>query len=98
MRRSDYTYELVNNVICITDLDFGNMSVTNDIENVIEEIDNELRIDNLSIMEYKIIYCDSNKYWDGVLFKKLRTGYHVDFYPIHTKKIDEALQHVNLKM
>jgi len=52
--RSIYEVQVIDGVICITDLD-GVKSVTNDIEDII----------GLSL-DAPIIYCDSNGIWDGV--------------------------------
>ena len=38
MRKADYTYEIKNDVVSIIDLNLGNLSVTNDIENILTEI------------------------------------------------------------
>jgi hypothetical protein len=37
--QADFTYSIVGNVISIIDLDLGNRSVTNDIENVLRKIE-----------------------------------------------------------
>ena len=36
---SDFTYSILGNVISIIDLELGNRSVTNDIENVLRKIE-----------------------------------------------------------
>lgn len=59
---ADYTYTIEGNVIAIVDLDLGNRSVTNDIENVLEEIRTELG----NLAGYAVIYRDSMGRWDGV--------------------------------
>jgi hypothetical protein len=41
--QADFTYSMSTNVITITDLDLGNKSVTNDIENVLRKIDTGIR-------------------------------------------------------
>lgn len=56
-------------VIEIVDLDLGNMSVTNDIENVVTQIATELPEDN-PITENAIIYRDSEGIWDEVVLDK----------------------------
>lgn len=60
--RADYTYTVEGGVIAITDLDLGNKSVTNDIENVLEDIRAELG----DLAGYSVIYRDSMGRWDGV--------------------------------
>lgn len=64
MAKSDFTYKIFSDerVISIVDLDKGNMSVTNNIENVVKEIADEA---NVRISHFKIIYRDSSGIWDG---------------------------------
>jgi len=50
-------------VISIVDLDLGNRSVTNDIENVLRKIE---YYHQGSIVGFKIMYRDSESIWDGV--------------------------------
>jgi len=65
MSRSDYSYKVLDipkgKFIAITDLNLGRMSVTNNIENVLEEI---AGVESLSLLEYKIVYRDSEGTWD----------------------------------
>ncbi|HXS55775.1 MAG TPA: hypothetical protein VN726_06600 [Hanamia sp.] len=71
MNRSDYTYSIENfsgsNVIVIEELNLGNTSVTNNIENVLNEI---CRIEKLFIHSYMIVYKDSEGVWDGYNYQK----------------------------
>lgn len=60
--RAGYTYTVEGTVIAITDLDLGNKSVTNDIENVLKDIRAELG----DLAGYSVIYRDSLGRWDGV--------------------------------
>lgn len=80
--RSDYTYTVEENVIAIIDLDLGNQSVTNDIENVLDEISAQLR----GLAGYAIIYRDSRGIWDGV---RLEWGVAV-FYGLNETELEEA--------
>ncbi len=57
--RADYTHTVADNVIAIIDLDQGNRSVTNDIDNVVADIKGELASD-LSA-GHAIIYRDSQE-------------------------------------
>lgn len=59
---ADYTYTIEDNVIAIVDLDLGNRSVTNDIENVLDDIRSEIG----DLAGYSVIYRDSMGRWDGV--------------------------------
>ncbi len=60
--RADYTYTIEGSVIAIIDLDLGNRSVTNDIDNVIGDIRTELG----DLSGYAVIYRDSMGRWDGI--------------------------------
>lgn len=61
MARAKYTYTIEDGFIAIIDQDCG-MSVTNDIENVIAEIEKK---ENIHWIDYKIIYQDTEYIWDG---------------------------------
>ena len=61
--QADLTYSMSTNVITITDLDLGNRSVTNDIENVLRKIE---YWHQGSIATFRIMYRDSLGVWDGV--------------------------------
>lgn len=62
--RSDYKYEVIpdDKIIVIEDLDNKKVSLTNDIENVITEISDK---EGLAVNDFKIVYKDSEGYWDG---------------------------------
>lgn len=64
--RADFQYSLgiFDNLplLLIWDQDQGNMSVTNDIENVIADI---ALVEAINPKEHLIIYRDSEKQWDG---------------------------------
>ena len=66
MRKADFTYTIESyagrNVIVIKDLNLGNVSVTNDIENVIDEI---CKSENIVKKSYMIVYMDSEGVYDG---------------------------------
>ena len=61
--QADFTYSMSTNVITITDLDLGNRSVTNDIENVLRKIE---YWHQGSIATFRIMYRDSLGVWDRV--------------------------------
>jgi hypothetical protein len=73
--RADYTYTVEGSVIAIVDLDLGSKSVTNDMENVLDDIRAELG----DLAGYAVIYQDSMGRWDGVRQK----GYSVEFYALN---------------
>jgi hypothetical protein len=60
--QADFTYAISPDVIAITDLDLGNRSVTNDIENVLRKIE---YWHQGSIAAFRIMYRDSLGVWDG---------------------------------
>lgn len=66
MTRADYTHSIETHqgrsVIIIEDLNLGNKSVTNDIENVVKDIAVMEKIDPL---QHIIVYKDSMGTWDG---------------------------------
>ena len=71
-----------SNVIAITDLDLGNKSVTNDIENVLRKIE---YWHQGPIKGYRIMYRDSLSIWDGVQWD----GQRLSFFAL--QETDEAL-------
>ena len=73
--RADYTYTIEGSVIAIVDLDQGSKSVTNDMENVLDDIQAEIG----DLSGYAVIYRDSLGRWDGV---RLERGL-VEFYSLN---------------
>lgn len=72
--RADYTYTIEGSVIAIVDLDQGSKSVTNDMEDVL----NDIRVEIGDLSGYSVIYRDSEGQWDGV--REERGAYHI--YPL----------------
>lgn len=67
MRKADYIHRMDKykgkvDVITIKDLNLGSVSVTNDIENVIEDI---CRLEKVDKEQFMIVYKDSSGQWDG---------------------------------
>jgi exopolysaccharide biosynthesis protein len=91
MRKSNFTYTIDGNVLFIEDSNLGGMSVTNDIENVIEEIERELRPAPISINELDVIYRDSQGSIDGI---KIKDGKFHDFYYIGESDYQSAKQKI----
>jgi hypothetical protein len=56
---TEYTLEVVDGVICLTDLDQG-MTITNNARNVIEQ----LKQSGYDILNCPVIYCDTMGAWD----------------------------------
>lgn len=79
MAKADFTHSIEEyagrNVIVIEDLNLGNMSVTNDIENVINDIE---VMENIDAHNYMIVYQDSAEVWDGYDYS------NGDFIPLNS--------------
>lgn len=62
--QADFNYEVFEKekLIAITDMNSGKKTVTNDIENVVDEIGKMEKIDP---KHYMIIYRDTMNFWDG---------------------------------
>jgi hypothetical protein len=61
--RSDFEYYFEDDILKIIDLDLGNITVTNDIENVLTDI---RKIEGDKILTHRIQYMDSEGNWDFV--------------------------------
>lgn len=76
--KAKYDYHLVRyknqDVLLIIDHNIGSMSLTNDIENVVEEIEDKEHID---AKNYLIVYRDSAGVWDGWEKSKDKMGQFV---------------------
>ena len=92
--RADYLWHIRDGVLVIIDRNLGNRSVTNDIENVLADIDRDLRqlADTtrlnsmrgvLKLHEYDIIYADSEGRFDGVRVDKDNRFYGFYFFGLH---------------
>lgn len=62
--KSDYDYVVKKDefLLAIVDKNLGGMSVTNNIENVVDEIAN---VEQINPEDYQIVYRDSQGEWDG---------------------------------
>lgn len=64
MNQSTYLYSIDKDVLSIVDLDEdGSISLTNNIENVLEEIREKEKI---NLDRYVIVYRDCQCFWDGL--------------------------------
>lgn len=67
--KAKYDWNVIGDVLSITDLNTGkNMSVTNDIENVVEEVitkNFKIGSGQQKVRAMPIIYRDSDGMWDG---------------------------------
>lgn len=61
-KRTDYSYKMIPGCLSIVDLNLGRTSVTNCIEDVVEEICKAEDVDPLKLY---IVYKDSEGIWDG---------------------------------
>ena len=73
--QADFTYTIHGGVIAIVDLDLGNCSVTNDVENVLRKIE---EFHQGAIVGFQIMYRDSQGMWDGIQWD----GKRALFFPI----------------
>lgn len=90
---SDYIWNTSGNVLLIQDLDQGRMSVTNDIENVLSDLQKSI---GDSIKSMDIIYRDSNGVWDGVIAEwGVSRCTDARFYHIGETNKDNAIQKIN---
>jgi hypothetical protein len=91
--RSMYDWGVRGSVLYITD-EGGYKSVTNDIENVLDDISAEISLQDMSKM--KIMYRDSMGIWDGInvtLSGSKISG--VAFFPLTEKDFTKALNKIN---
>lgn len=84
---SDYIYFIKGKVLIIEDSDLGNLSVTNDIQNVLTAIKKDLEF-----LPETIIYRDSEGNFDGVDHDK---GKFIKFYPVNESDLEKALEKVS---
>ena len=84
--KSNYNMRTDGPFILITDENRGNMSVTNNVEEVIEAIQEQLGDDN-PIDDFHIIYKDSMGVVDGI---KTSNGKFAGFIHIGAKNFDDA--------
>ena len=85
---SDYIYFIKGKVLIIEDSDLGNLSVTNDIQNVLTAIKKDLEF-----LPETIIYRDSEGNFDGVEHEQ---GKFIKFYPVNETNLIDALEKVNV--
>ena len=85
---SDYIYFIKGKVLIIEDSDLGNLSVTNDIQNVLQAIKTDL-----DFLPETIIYKDSLGNFDVVEHDK---GKFIRFYPVNESELEKALEKVSV--
>jgi hypothetical protein len=82
--RSFYSYEVVDNIIAIIDHGEGK-SVTNDAENVIEDLARQ----GFDFTHYRVVYKDTRGIWDQILVD--RAGHFAGFSSINERDLPAAL-------
>lgn len=96
--KADFTFIIdeETRIIAIEDLNKGNISVTNDMENILNEIlvQGLNKDKNFSLDNYTIVYKDSNNVWDGV---NIKNNKFFGFFPISALSYEEAVKQVNSK-
>lgn len=89
VNRAQYTWEKHGYIISIIDMNSGK-AVTNDINNILKEINHSLGVGE-SIDIYRVIYRDTMGIWDRVKHKgTICTG----FYSINETNYEKAIQKV----
>lgn len=84
--RASYDWKIDGNIISIIDLKKGK-SVTNDIDNILSDIQKELGLQN-PLSNFKIIYKDTYEVWDGIQVSS--NGHCSGFYSINEKEYQNA--------
>jgi hypothetical protein len=85
--RSVYSQAVYGNVITIIDQQ-GGRSVTNDAENVIDDLVRE----GFDLVQYRLIYRDTRGIWDEILID--RTGRFAGFGSLNERDLPAALAKV----
>jgi len=80
---ADYTYAVVEGVMCIVDENLGSTSVTNDAANIIAS----LILTEALPPGMPVIYRDSDGVWDGILVDDAFAG----FIPLGTRHQRDAV-------
>lgn len=88
--KADFTYEVRDEVLCIKDLNLGKMSVTNDIENVVEWIRKLKGWSREKMLATRIVYKDSQGMYDGAQYY----GVYVAFIPLRKESLEEAVKEI----
>lgn len=86
--RSLYDFKFDDDIVCIEDLN-GMKSVTNDMDNILEDLNKQIP----GLERKKVIYKDSFGVWDEVRFKISSCHIHsITFHPIGEKEVNKALE------
>jgi hypothetical protein len=86
-KQSDFDYSINGDIISIRDLDKGNRSVTNNIDNILAYINQVV-----PLSDYKVMYLDSRGIWDGVTVKALSGGsFSGHFFSLNEMDYEKAI-------
>jgi len=90
--RSHFEHEIFpkEKLLAIIDTNGSGMSVTNDLENVCEYIET---LENINLQEYKIVYKDTDGYWDGIEYNGANRP--ISFINIQDRDFFMAKQKIN---
>ena len=91
---ADYEFEIEDGVLIVTDLDKGQLSVTNGMLNILKQIETKL---GASLLKRPIVYCDSDGDYDITDYQ----GNHIQYrYGGGNLSIAKALakRHSELKL
>ncbi len=87
---AQYDVKVINNTVVIYDVDQDGASVTNDIRNVLADIQQN----HTDLTQKKVIYRDSDKVFDGVAVNE--KGKFDHFYAIRETDLNKALAKVEV--
>lgn len=85
-RQSDFDYSFNVDIISIRDLDKGNKSVTNNIDNILTYINQVV-----PVSDYLVMYLDSRGVWDGVAVKEFSGSFSSRFFALNERDYDKAV-------
>ena len=80
--KSDYEWGVDRDVVWVRDLDKGGMSVTNNIDAILQHLGQ-----HLPLKEYLLMYCDSRGVWDGLAYN----GISADFFSLNEADYGRAI-------
>ncbi|WP_181307960.1 hypothetical protein [Rufibacter sp. XAAS-G3-1] len=89
-RQSDFDYSFNGDILTIRDLDKGNKSVTNNIDNILAYINQFI-----PVSDYLVMYLDSSGIWDGVAVQEISGSFSCRFFPLNEKDYDKAVVKMN---
>jgi len=88
--KADYEVQVIEDVVVVIDQDKGGMSVTNDIENVLQDLSYSMDLGNRPV-----VYQDSTGTFDGVNHD---TGKFTGFYRLNETNVYAAVAKVKSQL